>query len=813
MADGSITFSTALDNSELERQLRKETAEIARAEKKLAQQRSARLPLVEQSAQVAANLDRAQETLAHMRSGTEFFTAAAVKEQEQAVQNLQKEYDRVQSKVETYDAKIKLAEESLDRQKEHAGEIVQQLHRATSGSKAMGAAVARAEKHMDKFVVRIKGLARRVFVFTLIAKALRSVRDWFGKVYKSNDQAVTAVSKLRAALLTMVQPLVDVLMPAFTQLMEFLAKVASYGAAISAALFGTTVDQSKQAAENLYEETDALDKTGDAAKKAGKSLASFDEINQIGSKDAGSQADDEAEESRGKPDFNSVIGEKLNAITALVGGALLALGAILTFSGANVPLGLGLMALGAATLAATVAENWDYIINALRGPIGLIAAIISAALLVIGAILLFSGTDIPLGLGLMAAGAIGLAATIAANWDTIKNALQGPLGVVLAIVSAALLVIGAVLLFSGANIPLGLGLMVAGALGLATVIAANWDTVKTLLQGPIGVITAILSGALLVIGAIFTFSGANIPLGIALMAVGAAGLATAAAANWDTIKNCLQGPIADVVLCLSVALLAVGALLAFSGAALPLGIGLIAVGAVGLAASAALNWDAISNALGGTISALTILISGALLVIGVILCFTGVALPIGLSLIVAGVAGFAVAAVLNWDALKSKIQDTWDGIKDWWQSNVAKYFTAEYWADLGSRIIDGFLSGLQSAFEGVKKWMSGAMSSTSKIQNSYAHSLASADIPHLARGAVIPPNREFLAVLGDQRSGNNIEAPESAIEAAVARGMNRAGNSGGSQTVVLQIGEQEFGRLVYRLNNQQSQRIGVTLGG
>lgn len=32
-------------------------------------------------------------------------------------------------------------------------------------------------------------------------------------------------------------------------------------------------------------------------------------------------------------------------------------------------------------------------------------------------------------------------------------------------------------------------------------------------------------------------------------------------------------------------------------------------------------------------------------------------------------------------------------------------------------------------------------------------------IPKLARGAVIPPNREFLAVLGDQKSGTNIEAP------------------------------------------------------
>ena len=34
---------------------------------------------------------------------------------------------------------------------------------------------------------------------------------------------------------------------------------------------------------------------------------------------------------------------------------------------------------------------------------------------------------------------------------------------------------------------------------------------------------------------------------------------------------------------------------------------------------------------------------------------------------------------------------------------------------------------------------------------------------HLAQGAVIPPNREFLAVLGDQRSGPNIEAPLSTI--------------------------------------------------
>lgn len=40
-------------------------------------------------------------------------------------------------------------------------------------------------------------------------------------------------------------------------------------------------------------------------------------------------------------------------------------------------------------------------------------------------------------------------------------------------------------------------------------------------------------------------------------------------------------------------------------------------------------------------------------------------------------------------------------------------------------------------------------------------------VPYLAQGAVIPPNKEFIAVLGDQRNGNNIEAPENLIRQIV----------------------------------------------
>ena len=71
-----------------------------------------------------------------------------------------------------------------------------------------------------------------------------------------------------------------------------------------------------------------------------------------------------------------------------------------------------------------------------------------------------------------------------------------------------------------------------------------------------------------------------------------------------------------------------------------------------------------------------------------------------------------------------------------------------------SRIGEGWSSIKESA----KSFGSGLLSSlsTSKL----VQTLQNIKIPHLAAGAVIPPNREFAAVLGDQTSGMNIETPE-----------------------------------------------------
>lgn len=74
-------------------------------------------------------------------------------------------------------------------------------------------------------------------------------------------------------------------------------------------------------------------------------------------------------------------------------------------------------------------------------------------------------------------------------------------------------------------------------------------------------------------------------------------------------------------------------------------------------------------------------------------------------------------------------------------------------------------------------------------------------IPKLAQGAVIPPNRQFLAVLGDQKSGTNIEAPLDTIKQAVAEVLGQGGDR--PITIVVQMDRKEVFRQVVRENNAQ----------
>ena len=109
----------------------------------------------------------------------------------------------------------------------------------------------------------------------------------------------------------------------------------------------------------------------------------------------------------------------------------------------------------------------------------------------------------------------------------------------------------------------------------------------------------------------------------------------------------------------SIALLDIGSVIAFSGANLALGIALMAAGAVGLANSITLLWNALPDRVKNTISIITAIVSVALLVLGIVLCATGVALPLGVALIAAGAVGLVTVAALNKDASANWISEAW----------------------------------------------------------------------------------------------------------------------------------------------------------
>lgn len=70
-------------------------------------------------------------------------------------------------------------------------------------------------------------------------------------------------------------------------------------------------------------------------------------------------------------------------------------------------------------------------------------------------------------------------------------------------------------------------------------------------------------------------------------------------------------------------------------------------------------------------------------------------------------------------------------------------------------------------------------------------------IPKLAQGAVIPANREFLAVLGDQKSGVNIETPLDTMIQAFKAALAESGHNGSGEIVINNVLTLD-GEVVYR---------------
>ena len=438
----------------------------------------------------------------------------------------------------------------------------------------------------------------------------------------------------------------------------------------------TDVDYSKvnNAAVGAGSLADNLGSAAGSAKELKKYIAGFDELNVLPSNsNAGSGGGaggaggggfdfdlptysflDDAVETR-IGEIQKKIENTLAEITTIVSGFILAVGAILVVTGVNIPLGVGLMAAGAVGLAATVGLNWTAMSSELANTLALITGVVGGFLLALGAILVFSAVNLPLGIALMALGGASLATAAVVNWHNSDQHLTDVLTTLTGILAGASLAVGAILVFAGGSIGLGIALMAIGAATLVSAAALNWNSIPSALASPLSRVGLLVSGATLAVGAILAFSG-RMPLGIALMAVGAASLVSVMALNWNGLSNEIQNVIAIITAVVSVAFLAIGAALAFSGTNIPLALALLAAGAVTMGTAIMPNWNNLSDNVRKKINIITTVVGGALLAVGAILAFSMVALPLGLGLMAAGALSLGSAVALNWNAVVTAIK-------------------------------------------------------------------------------------------------------------------------------------------------------------
>lgn len=520
-----------------------------------------------------------------------------------------------------------------------------------------------------------------------------------GDMARTLNAPANQLRVLQAQVTQCARALGNIFIPALNAVLPYaiaLAKVIRMIANSIASLFGfklPEVDYSGisagasavgDLADNAGDASDGLGKAGKAAKKLKNALLGIDELNVLSNDDSSSGSGSGSGAGIGGGDLGidlptyDFLGEAITSkvdeivqmikdamweITAVISGFLLAIGTILVVTGANIPLGLGLMAVGAVGLAATVMANWNGMSERLAKVLTLVTGVLGGFLLAIGAFLVFSGVNVPLGAGLMVAGAAALGTAAVINWKFLNGDLSNALSILTAIVSGALLAMGALFAFTGVDVPLGIALMAAGAVGMVTAIGLNWDSMSDPLRRTIGMLETIVGSALLTFGAILALTGANIPLGIAMIAAGAVSVASAVALNWNSLTGDVQESVLSIVAIVSGALIGVGAILALTGVATGLGIAMIAAGAVGLAATVGLNWNSMPDSIRKVTTKILLIAGAASIAIGMILAFTGVATPLGVGLILAGAAALGTAVAINWDTIKEKIKGVFSKIK------------------------------------------------------------------------------------------------------------------------------------------------------
>lgn len=158
----------------------------------------------------------------------------------------------------------------------------------------------KAGRSASGFSRRLKEIVKGALFFNIISRALTGLTNQLGKYLSVNKNFSAALDGIKSNLLTAFQPIYDAVMPALTKLMEALESASAKMASFIAMIFGTTASQAQQNAKDLYEQANAEEAVGEAAedaeKKQKKFLASFDTIEKLGEEESKTSQDKKTDE-------------------------------------------------------------------------------------------------------------------------------------------------------------------------------------------------------------------------------------------------------------------------------------------------------------------------------------------------------------------------------------------------------------------------------------------------------------------------------------------------------------------------------------
>lgn len=515
-----------------------------------------------------------------------------------------------------------------------AGEFAKELEKINTAVKQTGGASARSglkdffKKLKDYANGAIKPISKlfktigRLALYRAIRALLRGITDGFKtgiqNLARYSSEANASMSKLATASLYIKNSLGAAAMPIIQQMLPALLKLANYAVkALNAINQLMSALQGKstytRAKEYAVDYAATLDKsTSNASKsvqKLKRDLMGFDELNVLSAPDTGASAGGGVDYSAMFEDVAFTdeavqrVRDNFAQIAAVVAAFPIAVGAILLITG-HIGAGIALIIAGLALTAATVKFSGDGISENVRTAMSTIMGVLGGFLLALGIILTLT-QNYAFGIPLILLGAGALVASAAISWNGTGNKVKKALTIIGGIVAGAVMAIGALLCLTGVGIGTGIALIALGAVAMVAVVALNWNGMSDKVKSVISIIAGVVGAASLVIGAILAFSGAGLPLGIALMAVGAVSLTASAALNWDTVKDKIKTVLSGILSIVSAATLVLGVILLFSGVGLPLGLGLIAAGAHGI--KEAKNWDdnVITNKISGALDATT----------------------------------------------------------------------------------------------------------------------------------------------------------------------------------------------------------------